>query len=205
MDIGTLLYPPPPRSPSFISARNHLHICLLLHVPPLCWIKWGSPPTQVNPCMYTQPLALDLRLRQWLAYASSHVGWCHVGLWSRKEGETCLWKFICELIPRNSHECSSLHHITGISFPFKSYFSSTSLVIYHTVQKSWNGKERKRKDNQSVRKPPTSIHSQISTSCSPIKLNLVTCSWAPHKLEEINSNANEKAHNLLSAEECMLH
>lgn len=57
--------------------------------------------------------------------------------------------------------------------------------------------------NQSAKPPPMCV--QSAPSCSPIKLNLVTCSCAPQKLEEINSNANEKVHNLLSAEECMLH
>lgn len=64
--------------------------------------------------------------------------------------------------------------------------------------------ETKCSDSQSVSKAPAHVHT-VSTSCSPIKLNLVTCSCAPQKLEEINSNANEKVHNLLSAEECMLH
>lgn len=69
-------------------------------------------------------------------------------------------------------------------------------------EKTDNETQRRKMPNQS--KPPPYPHT-ISASCSPIKLNLVTCSCVPQKLEEINSNANEKTHNLLSAEECMLH
>lgn len=70
-------------------------------------------------------------------------------------------------------------------------------------EKDHGNKIQRKTANQSAKPPPSA--STISTSCSPIKLNLVTCSRAPQKLEEINSNANEKVHNLLSAEECMLH
>ena len=107
----------------------------------------------------------------------------------------------------------------GNSLPniIQSYHPFTSLIPYQDPSifslSTWrerNSGERERQwkqnaetANQSAKCQPH-VHT-ISTSCSPIKLNLVTGSRAPQKLEEINSNANEKVHNLLSAEECMLH
>ena len=80
-------------------------------------------------------------------------------------------------------------------------FSIFLPIRKNSGERQW--KQNAETANQSVKCPPH-VHT-ISTSCSPIKVNLVTCSCAPQKLEEINSNANEKVHNLLSAEECMLH
>lgn len=119
-------------------------------------------------------------------------------------------------LPRS--QCAGWHHRPSINTSPTFFLCSQTLlspfnflifltVPYSLCRKGWTGRIRQwntmQEDAKSV-KPPPYPHT-ISASCSPIKLNLVTCSCVPQKLEEINSNANEKTHNLLSAEECMLH